>query len=309
MSPLALPQCSLSSDLPTFPDYRIDDLDHRVATDQNVVDWCRHWRQHAKNRSGQDRLLGEWTSNLLVKISDEAVVKFGVLVTPSEAANQEFARSLLESRCLSVRVPRVYRFFQSQDIDSHWQDPVGFLIMEFVPGISLSDMALESLPPYVDGISQAIQAMLGTHRNTPGPVDGGEPKGPIWAPDYRAYEHFKSVHDLDAWFDRALVPEGATIELNQYPPSFCHLDFTRRNIIVAHDQTLYLLDWQCSGFFPWVLEVWNFEITLANDTAYKDLLIGTLPSLNEKEKVTHWLLWRAYYNNMLRNLLVVRVHS
>lgn len=146
--------------------------------------------------------------------------------------------------------------------------------------------------------------MLGTYGNTPGPVDGGEPRGLTWAPDSRAYERFRSIDDLNAWFDRALVPEKTTINLDQYRLSFCHLDLARRNIIVTTDGTLYLLDWQFPGFFPRVLEIWDLNITLANDVVYKDLLAERLPHLSKEEEVTHWLLWCAYRHNMLRSLLV-----
>lgn len=92
------------------------DLDHQSATDQDIVDWCQRWRQQAMEGGSRHRMLGEWTSNVLLKLNDDAVVKFGVLVSPSEAANQEFGRQTLASEGCPVRVPRVYRFFFSKRV-------------------------------------------------------------------------------------------------------------------------------------------------------------------------------------------------
>ncbi|RMD39434.1 hypothetical protein DV735_g5690, partial [Chaetothyriales sp. CBS 134920] len=181
---------------------------------------------------------------------------------------------------------------------------MGFIVMEFVPGNRLSEVAADNVPRYVDMIAQVIGIMSETHGNTPGPIDGGEPRGPIWAPDSRAYGEFESVSDLDAWFDRALVPENKKIYFGQYQLSFCHLDLARRNIVVTDGQTLYLLDWQCSGFYPRVHEIWNSAITLSNDTMYRDLLAKKLPHLSQEEEATHWLLWCVYRHNMLQNLSV-----
>lgn len=45
----------------------------------------------------------------IVKVSEQAVIKFGIGVTESEANNQRGAYQLLDPSI--VRVPRVYRFF------------------------------------------------------------------------------------------------------------------------------------------------------------------------------------------------------
>lgn len=284
----------------------MDDLNHLNITNQELIDWCDRWRQLlAKDNLGRDRILGDCCSNTLLRLNDHAVVKFGVSVTASEAANQEFAWKALRSSFSSVRVPQVYRFFQDSAVpENHWQGRVGYLVMEFVPGKRLSDLPPGELPFFIDKVAQAVQAIsrIKSDHDTPGPLDGGEPKGPLWAPDNRAYEKFRSVDDLEAWFNRALIKDSLTIDLRQYPLSFCHLDLARRNILRVDNQTICLLDWATAGFYPRVVEIWNIEVTNANDASYAKSLVRQLPCLSIEEHVTHWLLWCAYRRNMLYSL-------
>jgi hypothetical protein len=140
-------------------------------------------------------------------------------------------------------VPEVYRFFQNQDFPEYdQQDVVGYLVMEFVSGRPLSDLWQTEAISSIKKVAEAVKCMSLIHCDQPGLVDGGEPRGLIWAPDNRAYEQFHSTDNLEAWFDRALVMEEATIDLHRYRLSLCHLDLNRRNILLVEDNTICLLD-------------------------------------------------------------------
>lgn len=282
----------------------MNDLHHLDATNQNIIDWCDRWRQlSVEDVSVRDRILGSCNSNTLLRMNEHAIVKFGTPVTASEAANQQYAWRRLESNSFhSVRVPRVYRFFQDSTCpEDYWQDPVGYLVMEFVPGTALSDLPAAELPAVVKNVAALVHSLslIKSENNRPGPLDGGEPQGPIWAPDDLTYEKFESIGGLEAWFNRALIKENATINLHQYPLSFCHLDLARRNMLRVDDQTIYLLDWATAGFYPSIFETWNLAITNSNDPSYMKALVHQLPSLSTEEQETCWLLWCAYRRNML----------
>jgi len=70
--------------------------------------------------------------------------------------------------------------------------------MEYIRGISLLHVASEELPRHCDQIVQAIMAMHLTTSSRPGPADGGEPRGNFWAPDYRAYQSFNNMNEVEA---------------------------------------------------------------------------------------------------------------
>ncbi|GAD97280.1 hypothetical protein PMAA_102290 [Paecilomyces variotii No. 5] len=67
----------------------------------------------------------------LEKISGNVLVKYGWSVTNDEAANQIYAYT--QSQGTKIRVPEVYRYFQKSGI--------GYLVMEFIDGIPLADLA------------------------------------------------------------------------------------------------------------------------------------------------------------------------
>lgn len=268
----------------------MEDLDHLNITDQELIDWCNRWWQVLqKDNLGQDRRLSDSFSNTVLRLNDRAVVKFGRSVTASEAANQEFAWNALRSSFPSVRIPEVYRFCQDTPLAEYsWLRRVGYLVMEFVPGKRLSELPLVE-PLFVDKLAQTVQIMsrIRSENNKPGPVDDGEPEGPIWAPDNRAYERFGSMDDLEAWLNRALVRESATIDLHQYPLSLCHLDLALRNILRVDDHSICLLDWASAGFYPRVFEIWNIDVTNPRDPSYAWSLKYQLPRLSKEEQNTH----------------------
>ena len=283
------------------PPPRVVDLDHLTATNQEIVNWCTRYEQ-LRSAIGpeQNRELGSYSSNLVLKLNDDAVVKYGTLVTASEAANQSFIWNRLDL-CL-IRVPRVYRYFQDLSIpEYHRRGRTGYLVMEFMPGTPLSEVPSSDLPSLVDKVANAVRQFSQLTSNQPGPVDGGEPRGNLWAPDFRAYECFKTVDDLEAWFNRALIKEPARINFKQFSLCFCHLDLARRNILLLTDGSLCLLDWGCAGFYPRNFEIWNLRFE-AEDRLYTPSLLTMLPNYTAEERAADWLIHRTYYWNMLNAL-------
>ena len=277
---------------------RFTDLDHLTATDQEIIDWCTRYEElESVIGSEQNRMLGNYSSNHVLKLNDDAVVKYGSLVTASEAANQSFVWTHVDSSL--IRVPRVYRYFQDLSIsEHHWKGKPGYLIMERMSGIPLSEVPPSDLPSLVDKIAKAVYQLSQLRGNQPGPVDGGEPRGNLWAPDFRAYECFQTINQLEAWFNRALIKEPAAMNLKQFELCFCHLDIARRNILLLPNGSLCLLDWASAGFYPRSFEIWSLHFE-ADDRPYTPLLLEKLPRYTAEEQKADWFMYRAYYWNML----------
>ncbi|KEF50818.1 uncharacterized protein A1O9_13131 [Exophiala aquamarina CBS 119918] len=276
------------------------DLDHLTATNEDIINWCRSYELSSSAHSVDDRLVAEFSSNLVLRLNSHALVKFGPSVTASEAANQRLAHESLNGRFL--RVPQVYRFFQDTSLpENHWRGRCGYLVMEFIQGIKLSELPLEDLPLHCHKIGRAIAEMSLLKSERPGPADGGEPHGYIWAPDYRAYEIFKTVDDVAAWFNRALVNEDTKIHFPSEQFPFCHLDLSRSNILYTQDESYALLDWADAGFYAMPIQIWCLK-KRTDDSCFVESLLENLPELSVEEKATLHLLDRAYYWNSLKGL-------
>lgn len=91
-------------------------LHHDTATNEELIALCFSLAREV--------LGGAPYGNIVIKISDQAVVKFGVGVKEEEANNQRRAYELLNPSV--VRIPRVYRFF----VDERF----GYLVMEYMKG-------------------------------------------------------------------------------------------------------------------------------------------------------------------------------
>ena len=278
----------------------MEDLDHVRASDEDVVAWCRRWKETIITTNvGRERLLAS-TSNILVKLNEQALVKFGSSVTASEAANQRYAREILGSAQGEVAVPEVFRYFEaSSEYDT--EEKFGYLIMEYISAAPSSDRSLEDFKICAKRIVNAVNVMWQTACDKPGPVDGGEPRGPMWAPDNRAYERFQSLKDLESWFNRALQKDNTTTNLEGINLVFCHLDLAPRNFLLSSDSTLYLLDWACAGFFPRFFEIWALRLTQSHDSEFVSSLFTFLPQLTRQEEEATYTLWQSYRLNMLHN--------
>ena len=86
----------------------MEDLDHVRASDEDVVAWCRCWKETIITINvGWERLLA-LTSNILIKLNEQALVKFGSSVTASKAANQRYAHKVLDLAQGGVAIPEIF---------------------------------------------------------------------------------------------------------------------------------------------------------------------------------------------------------
>lgn len=161
---------------PTNPE-----IDVHTATVDVLVAFCSSASYEALGE-GPDIICGR----KIVKVSEQAVIMFGIGVTESEANNQRGAYRLLDPRI--VRVPRVYRFFS--------QRRNGHLIMEFIKGQTLTSLDDQHI---IQRVADVFTHLATISHHTPGPLMSGIPRGLYWPENEEL--SFKSMSDLERYFN------------------------------------------------------------------------------------------------------------
>ncbi len=223
----------------------------------------------------------------IVKISEQVVVKFGIGVTESEANNQKEAYLLLDPGI--VRVPQVYRFFTK---GQH-----GYIVMEYVEGqvlISLDDQHL------VHRVARILAHLTEFSCRIPGPLRSGVPRGLFW-PENEDLS-FEDIMDVEIYFNSRLASGSPQLNLRHSSVVLCHLDVAPRNILWQSNGIICLLDWECAGFYPRVLEVCAQRIQLGKDGDFNRILLGHMADLTEEEEVQAKLIMQAYSNGQRYHL-------
>lgn len=224
--------------------------------------------------------------NLVIKLSDDIVVKFGLSVTVEEANNQRKAFELLDQSI--VRVPRLYRFF-TQDNPQPFP-PTGFIVMEYIHGETLqipnSDQVLQ--------IARILSHFSTIRCQSPGPLQGGRSHGLIW--EETGQPEFKSVQQMETWLNYRLPGENTKLSLARYPLVLCHLDLAPRNIICLRDNSICFVDWASAGFYPRFFEVCALKII--DSGHFEQELIQSMEDLTDDEESQVLLLERSIDNSV-----------
>lgn len=223
-----------------------------AESQEHIILQCQEARNHRSN------LLSRYNDvNLVVKLSEDVAVKFGIGVTAAEAESQRFAYENLDRKV--VCVPRVVQFF-TRPSSQLWT--TGYLVMELVEGTVLDDLPPVDALKLVNRVLQIvdhIRSVKGGLR--PGPVDGSHARGLLWSEGGSGQE-FGSLMELQAYIDTRLdrVKSEVKINITDMNLALCHLDIAARNLIVGRDGAIYLIDWGCSGFYPSIFESWAIQL-------------------------------------------------
>ncbi|EGE09350.1 Phosphotransferase enzyme family protein [Trichophyton equinum CBS 127.97] len=259
----------------------------------NTMEWLVHILpeislcEQAKARKAL--LSDDSYGNAVVRISEKIAVKYGYGVTSGEAATQQYAYQNLNQQI--VKVPRVYRYFEDKSKPS-W--PKGYLFKEYIPGKSLEDLDLKDTDIY-KRLAHVVMELSSVQGGTvPGQIDGGTLQGYLWGDD-GTKNVFNTVEDMNHWINTRIRLINKEIDLRPYPLVLCHLDLCRRNIKLMEDDSICLLDWGHSGFFPRFYEIAAVECS--NDTGdYSKSLYNAIAEeakLTEDEQKCVWLILRA----------------
>ena len=258
------------------------EIDVHTATVDVLVAFCSS-ASYETLGEGSDIICGR----KIVKVSEQAVIKFGIGVTESEANNQRGAYQLLDPSI--VRVPRVYRFFS--------QGRNGYLIMEYIKGQILTSLDNQHI---IQRVADVFTHLATISHHTPGPLMSGIPRGLYWPENEEL--SFKSMSDLERYFNSRLSKSGPQLDLSKCSAVLCHLDVAPRNILRQEDDSICLLDWEYAGFYPRVLEVVMQRVFFGRDNNFNKILLEYTADLTEEEEAQAELIMRAYSNNQRYHL-------
>lgn len=253
------------------------------ASDSEIANFCQQI-------SPDMRFGGSRYGNMVLRLSDSVVVKFGLGVTEDEAANQHFAYTTLDRRI--VHVPRVYRFFRH----SSGAFDAGYILMEYVEGQTLTWDVLKDQPSLLGQVALAVGHLGGHKSSTVGPLAGGEPQGYIWSED-GAGRTISTVRQLEDWLNIRLATQRAQIILGSPELQFCHLDLAPRNFILKPNGSICLLDWAFAGFYPRVFEICCLNILRSTEPRFFDPLLTYLSESDQIEEAQLRLLLQVYSIN------------
>lgn len=215
----------------------------------------------------------------LVKISESIFVKFGLDITPAEAATQKYAWEQVDSNVF--RVPQPYRYFQ--DRSQGLELTIGYLVMEYIDGTSMSEYLKYATADEREATADAIVRLLNHLPTTPvsvtqgpGPVGCGPPRGYLWS-EGGIGSSFASLTDMESWLNRLLMDyqpgyQGDLFNFTTSELSMCHTDLAPRNIILQPNGQLAVLDWGSAGFYPRVFETYAFRTCADREPIFTQVL-------------------------------------
>jgi hypothetical protein len=221
-----------------------------LPSDEEIILLCRStWSSYGRG---------------FAKISESVFVKFGIGITPGEAATQ--------------------KYFQDKSLGPELT--VGYLVMEYIDGISMSTYLEYATTGEQEAVVDAIVGVL-SHLATmpvplaqgPGPVGGGPPRGYLWS-DGGIRSTFLSLTDMASWLNRLLMDyqRGYQADLFDFTTSklsMCHTDLAPRNIIRQLNGELVVLD-STHLFLRYTLSEPVQTVNLSSPKSFLDLIKKTM---------------------------------
>ena len=223
----------------------------------------------------------------VVKISEEAVIKFGYHLEEQEVKNQQIAYELLNHHI--VRVPLIYRFFTSGES--------GFIVMEYIKGQIIEP--LED-PSRVRRIANILAHFTKIRGSRPGPLGGGFPRGLLWPESEDLF--FKTVQDVESYVNSRLRHDDPKLVLEESELIICHLDIAPRNILWLEDDSICFLDWQSAGFYPRLFEFCGQYIVYGFENGFNQKLLEYMDNLTDEEEAQKEIILLAWHNQQRYHL-------
>jgi thiamine kinase-like enzyme len=190
----------------------------------------------------------------ICKLNDTAtIVKYGPTVTELEAMNMEYVR-----QHTTILVPRVFLYFTLSDIV--------YIVMEYIQGVMLEDClrlkSHEEVQRIATTIQTYIQELRSLRQDTIGPLDNtSKCIGPCFSYYGKEIIQCKQYTQFIDWLNSKidiymkLYNTSITDRFTTSPPIvFTHQDLNLRNMILTPNNTLYIIDWAYSGFYPTYFE-------------------------------------------------------
>lgn len=228
----------------------------------------------------------------IVRIAENAVVKYGCEVKISEARNMEFV-----AHHTMIRLPRILDAW-SENETKHVDDDtdICFIVMGYIDGWLLDEVWQDLPNTCREDVQKQLYRFICELRQTesdyPGPVGGGVSQGAFFT-DYGAGP-FSSKSEMEAWFDErlAVCREFGIVDKAQrdFRGEFrrlvmCHMDLHPRNIILDCHGKVWLIDWAFAGMYPAYFE--TATIIRHGSQPYFELLLQLLGDGKYNEATSH----------------------
>ncbi|KIW99703.1 uncharacterized protein Z518_11116 [Rhinocladiella mackenziei CBS 650.93] len=193
---------------------------------------------------------------LIARVSNRAVVKYGTQISLGEG------RTMMKvQQQVQISMPEVYDCWTSQQhTDSQANESV-YIVMQYIPGKILAqtieDLDEEQTRDLADQLTRILNTLHTIHHTVPGPVDGGRAMAPRLFTSSGAGP-FYSIQDLIDWFNECLklchffgrASKQQRFEEDIKDLVMCHMDVHLHNLLVDDSGKLWLIDWDCAGFYP-----------------------------------------------------------
>ncbi|KZZ90003.1 phosphotransferase enzyme family protein [Moelleriella libera RCEF 2490] len=228
-------------------------------------------------------VIKESSGRRIIRFNKFYVIKHGLKVSLTEGQNMLFVR-----RTTSIPVPEVFALFSKKDDAGR---SVKYIIMENIPGCSLDTAWTRLDSTDKVKISNQIRAHLDILRGIPAPgyfgcigrkpfedsifwtapgdnVEDGIISGPFDSEsklnDALVLKYvYNSGLNFKANYYRRVLP----LVLRNHKAVFTHGDLQRKNVALAEDGTVVLIDWENAGWFP---EYWEYATAMFACGAWQD---------------------------------------
>ena len=189
-------------------------------------------------------------------VSNRAVVKYGTHISVDEG------RTVMKvQQQVRIFMPEVYDCWTSQRHTDRQAEESIYIVMQYIPGKILAetieDLDKEQTRDLADQLTRILNTLHTIHHRVPGPVDGGRAMAPRLFTTSGAGP-FYSIQDLINWFNeclklchlfgRASKQQGFDEDIKDLV--MCHMDVHLQNLLVNDSGKLWLMDWDCAGFYP-----------------------------------------------------------
>ncbi|EAT80542.1 hypothetical protein SNOG_12130 [Parastagonospora nodorum SN15] len=161
----------------------------------------------------------------VVRLSKTLAMKFGPTVLASEGETMRYVATKLPG----VRLPRVYRCFNVNQ-SSPRSGVQGYIVMDYIDSPSLDtcwdELSLRIQQSVVKQVAAMVDQLQSVHSDRPGVIGGGISHGKCFS--IYGSGLFRTKEAFQKWIDRKLYLNTC----NQ----------------------VWLIDWECAGFYPPILE-------------------------------------------------------
>ncbi|XDG08791.1 hypothetical protein ABKA04_008406 [Annulohypoxylon sp. FPYF3050] len=230
---------------------------------------------------GSESVVHESTGSRLLRVQQRFLIKFGVHVHPIEGYNMQYV-----AKFTTVPIPKVYAIYQCQEE----QRIITYILMQYIPGTTLLDSWGSLDKARKTAIALTLRTYFDQLRQLKPPgyfgdIDGGPPLDNVFS----AIQHVQDIKtplatedDLIDYIIQAYSLETGkrmaykaqyyqhvlpTVLRGNGSPVFTHNDFQRKNVLIQHDGTPLIIDWEFASWYP---TYWEYSTAIFANAGWTD---------------------------------------